>query len=161
MAARSEAKLEFACTASKAASKKYPKWKALIPLLRVAVHEVMRQELLKIRTLKLGIVLMNDEELLEMNRQVLKHDFYTDILTFEIEREQTALEAELYFSLDRARENALQYKVTLRNELARLAIHGMLHLAGYDDKNPAGKKRMRERERFFLEYLHSEQSIEY
>jgi probable rRNA maturation factor len=111
--------------------------------------------------MKLGIVLMSDEELLEMNLKVMKHDFYTDILTFEIERKKAVLEAELYFSLDRASENALRYKVTLRNELARLAIHGMLHLAGYDDKKSAGKKRMREKERFFLEYLRSEHSIEY
>jgi probable rRNA maturation factor len=153
MAARSEAKLEFSCSATKAAAKKYPKWKSLIPLLEAAAHEVMRQELPEIKSMKLGIVLMSDEELLEMNRKVMKHDFYTDILTFEIERGKSALEAELYFSLDRASENALQYKVTLRNELARLVIHGMLHLAGYDDKKQSGKKRMREKERFFLERI--------
>ncbi len=161
MAARSEATLDFSCTATKAAAKNFPKWKSLLPLLEAAVYEVMRQELPKIRQMKLGIVFMSDQELLAMNRNVMKHDFYTDILTFEIEREKGALEAELYFSLDRASENALQYKVTFRNELARLAIHGMLHLAGYDDKKPAAKKRMRERERFFLEYLQTERSIEY
>ena len=161
MAARSEAAFDFSCTATNAAFKRYPRWKSFTRLLELAAHEVMRKELPKIRQMKLGIVLMSDKELLELNRKILNHDFYTDILTFEIERSNSALEAELYFSLDRASENALQYKVTLRNELARLAIHGMLHLAGYDDKKSPDKKRMRERERFFLDYLHSEHSIEY
>ena len=150
MATRSKAKLEFSCTASKAAAIKYPKWKDYVPLLKTASHEVMLSELPKITTMKLGIVLLGDEELLEMNKSVLGHDFYTDILTFVIERNGKELEAELYFSLDRAQENALQYKVSLRNELARLAIHGMLHLAGYDDKTSAGKKKMRLMEKDFL-----------
>ncbi len=161
MAARSEAKLDFSCSATKAAAKSYLKWKSFVSLLETAANEVRAAELSGITNMKLGIVLMNDEELLEMNREVLKHDFYTDILTFEIERNKHEIEAELYLSLDRARENALQYKVTLRNELARLAIHGMLHLAGYDDKKPATKKKIREKEKFFLEYLQTERSIEY
>ena len=136
--------------ATKAAAKKYPKWKEYVPLLKTTSHEVMLSELPEITAMKLGIVLQSDEELLELNLNVLKHDFYTDILTFEIERNEHEIEAELYFSLDRARENALQYKVTLRNELARLAIHGMLHLAGYDDKKPAAKKKMRGKENQFL-----------
>jgi len=161
MAARSRAELDFFCTATKPAAKKYPKWKSFLPLLEIAAYEVTVQELPKIRYVKLGIVFMSDKELLKLNREVLSHDYYTDILTFGIEESKTSVEAEMYFSLDRAKENALQYNVSLRNELARLAIHGMLHLAGYDDKKPAGKKRMRERERFFLEYLQSEHSIDY
>jgi len=161
MAAMSKAKLEFFCSATKAAVKKYPKWKGYVSLLKMASHEVMRTELPEITTMKLGIVLQIDKELLALNQNVLKHDFYTDILTFEIERNASNLEAELYFSLDRARENALHYKVSLRNELARLAIHGMLHLAGYDDKSPLAKKKMREKEQFYLLHLQNEQSIEY
>ena len=151
MAARSKAKLEFSCTASKSAAKKYSQWKEYAPLLKIASNEVMVAELPEIIKMKLGIVLLSDEELLEMNRNVLGHDFYTDILTFEIERKGNALEAELYFSLDRAQENALRYKVSLRNELARLAIHGMLHLAGYDDKTSAAKGKMRKMEKDFLD----------
>jgi len=161
MAAKPQATLDLSVSATNAASKKYPKWKSYASLFEVAGHEVLRKELPKIRQMKLGIVFMSDKELLEMNRKVLRHDFYTDILTFEIEREKATLEAELYFSLDRASENALQYQATLRNELARLVIHGMLHLAGYDDKDAVGKKRMREKERFFLQHLQSEHSIEY
>ncbi len=151
MAVRSKAKLEFSCTASKAAEQKYPKWKEYVSLLKAAADEVLLSELPEITSMKLGIVLLSDEELLEMNKSVLKHDYYTDILTFEIERNDNHLEAELYFSLDRAQENALRYKVSLRNELAHLAIHGMLHLAGYDDKTSEGKAQMRKKEREFLE----------
>ncbi|MEP7236124.1 MAG: rRNA maturation RNase YbeY [Ignavibacteriota bacterium] len=154
-------KFDFSCSITDAASKKYPRWKSFTPLFELAAHEVLIAELPKIKEMKLGIVLMTDAELLKMNREVLKHDYYTDILTFEIERDEVKVEAELYCSLDRASENARLNNVTLRNELARLAIHGMLHLAGYDDKKPAAVKKMREKENFFLEYLHSEKSIEY
>ena len=161
MAARSSAKLDFSCTASEAVKNTYPKWNEFIPLLQTAVKEVVIAELQDIAEMKLTIVILTDDELLEMNLRVLKHDFYTDILTFEIERSTNALEAELYFSFDRVEENALRFKVSLRNELARLAIHGILHLAGYDDKEPEAKKLMRKKERFFLEYLQKERSIEY
>lgn len=152
MAHRSKAKLEFCCTASKAAAEKYPTWKKYISLVKIASNEVMIAELPEILNMKLGIVLLRDEELLEMNKTVLKHDYYTDILTFEIDKTGNNLEAELYFSLDRAQENALRYKVSLRNELARLAIHGMLHLAGYDDKSFGEKKKMRKMEQEFLKH---------
>jgi rRNA maturation RNase YbeY len=117
------------------------------------IHLVLKKELPEIGSLKLTIVFNTDEELLALNDQALGHDYYTDILTFEIERNINSLEGEIYISLDRAKENALRYKVTLRNELARLAIHGMLHLAGYDDKTSAGKTEMRKKERFFLELI--------
>jgi rRNA maturation RNase YbeY len=147
--------------ATEALAKKYPAWKEFSSLLRIAAYEVMQAELPGVTEMKLGIVLQSDEELIELNRRALGHDFYTDILTFEIERTGSALEAELYFSLDRARENALRYGVSLRNELARLAIHGILHLAGFGDTEPAAKKQMREKERFFLAYLQNERFIEY
>src|SRR6185436_13007762 len=135
---------------SKAASKKYPEWKSFSPILKKAIAEVLEKELPAVSRLKLTIVFQTDDELLELNKQALGHDYYTDILTFEIERDSNSLEGELYISLDRAKENALRYKETLRNELARLAIHGMLHLAGYDDKTPAGKRTMRKKEKEFL-----------
>lgn len=161
MAAKSSAKFEFSCIATVALAKKYPAWKEFSSLLRMTAYEVLLAEFHEVAEMKLGIVLQTDGELIELNRRALGHDFYTDILTFEIERTESALEAELYFSLDRARENALRYGVSLRNELARLAIHGILHLAGFSDKEPAAKKQMREKERFFLAYLQNERSIEY
>ena len=139
--------------ASKASAKKFPNWKSYTPLLKKAAHAVLKKELPTVKFLKLTIVFQTDEELLDLNKQALGHDFYTDILTFEIERDANSLEVEIYISLDRAQENALRYKTTLRNELARLAIHGMLHLARYEDKTPAGKKEMRKKEKEFLELV--------
>jgi probable rRNA maturation factor len=140
-------------SASPAAAKKYRTWKSHTSLLTKAANCVLEKELPAITSLKLGIVLLSDEELLELNKTSLGHDYYTDILTFEIERESNHLEAEIYISMDRAQENALRYNIGLRNELAHLLIHGMLHLAGYSDKSPAAKKKMQKKEQEFLEII--------
>ncbi|MFI5202445.1 MAG: rRNA maturation RNase YbeY, partial [Candidatus Kapaibacterium sp.] len=71
-------------------------------------------------------------------------------ITFEIERSKVALEAEIYLSVDRARANARRYRQPPELEILHLVIHGVLHLAGYDDKSTKGKKQMRERERWYL-----------
>ncbi|MEI8135071.1 MAG: rRNA maturation RNase YbeY [bacterium] len=151
----SRQRVSFSLSVSNAISKSFPSWKSFRLLLKEASQAVLASEHGSITSLKLGIVLLNDNELLEMNTQVLGHDYYTDILTFEIERNSDTLEAELYISMDRAKENALRYKVSLRNELARLAIHGMLHLAGYDDKSTQAKNKMRKKERAYLDMLQS------
>src|SRR5690242_2395092 len=117
-------------------------WKKLEPLLNESAKCVLRDEMPEVGKLTLNVILNSDEELRELNIRALNHDYYTDIITFEIDRDEHALNAELYISLERARENAHTYKASIRNELARLVIHGMLHLAGYGDKLAADKKRM-------------------
>jgi len=99
---------------------------------------------------ELSVVLLGEAEMLELNNRILGHDWHTDIITVELDRESDRLEAELYLGVMMARENAVRYRATLEDELSRLVIHGLLHLAGYDDHTPVGKKRMRNRERFFL-----------
>lgn len=116
---------------------------------------VAQNELSGIEEFRLSIVLMSDEELLEINRFSLGHDWLTDIVTFEIERDRRSLEAELYISVDRAVENANRYRQVPEVEFLHLVIHGVLHLAGYEDKTPGGTKRMRERERWYLVQFHS------
>ncbi len=96
---------------------------------------------------------MSDEELLEINRASLKHDYLTDVITFEIERNDESLESEIYISVERALENAKRFKRTADLEIIHLVIHGVLHLAGYTDKTPAGRKQMRTRERWYLATL--------
>jgi probable rRNA maturation factor len=105
--------------------------------------------------LNLSVIAMSDAELLSINIASLGHDFLTDVITFEIERStdeesRTSLEAEIYISVERANENALKFKQTFESEIARLVIHGILHIAGYTDKTPNAKKRMRNRERYYL-----------
>ena len=119
-------------------------------LLRRAGRSVQQGELPSLAEFSLSVILVSDDELLALNRSALAHDYYTDILTFEIDRTETMLEAELYLSVDRARDNARRAHVTLRTELRHLVIHGVLHLAGYTDKHRAEKNQMQKRERFYL-----------
>ncbi len=97
---------------------------------------------------EVNVVLVSDEELLEMNRAHLHHDYYTDVITFTLE--QKPLEGEIYISLDRAREQAAEYGVGLYEEIKRLAIHGALHLAGYNDATDADREAMRRLEDRYL-----------
>ena len=152
--------LNFHLFATSAAKKLEPTWKKLEPLLERAAEVVYHEELAEFHKLNLNVILQSDEELRELNIKALAHDYYTDILTFEIEKEGHTLTAELYVSLERARENALSFGVSERNELAHLVIHGMLHLAGYSDKQAQAKKRMQRKERYFLEQLSKQYSIE-
>lgn len=94
---------------------------------------------------------VDDEALLEINRQSLNHDYYTDIITFPYEYEP--ISGELFISIDRIRDHAAQYKVTPQQELLRVMVHGLLHLCGYDDKVPNHKKRMTAKEDFYLARL--------
>jgi probable rRNA maturation factor len=93
----------------------------------------------------LSFVLCSDERLREMNRDHLEHDYYTDILTFDLS-EGDELEGEIYISLDRVRENATTFKTTADIELLRVMAHGLLHLLGYNDHSPAEKAMMRKKE---------------
>ena len=127
----------------------HPSIRVPYELIRRAVETALRGE--KIKTAQVGLVLMDDEELLAMNRRFLEHDWYTDVITFPIESEP--LEGEIYISLDRAREQAAEVGVTLRAEVCRLAIHGALHLAGYDDATDAERAAMSRLEDRYLDRL--------
>ena len=107
--------------------------------IAAGVERALRGE--KIRSAQVNVILVDDEELLRMNREHLRHDYYTDVITFTIE--EKPLEGEIYISLDRAREQAGEYRVGVYEEVTRLAIHGALHLAGYDDATEGERERMR------------------
>jgi rRNA maturation RNase YbeY len=95
-------------------------------------------------------VFFSDKKILEINRQFLNHDYYTDIITFDLS-ESNKITAEIYISLDRVRDNAKTQGTTLTNELHRVIFHGALHLCGYGDKTKAEIKKMREKEEQYLE----------
>jgi probable rRNA maturation factor len=101
-------------------------------------------------SLDLSVIAMSDEELLEINRTSLKHDYLTDVITFEIEQTDDSLESEIYISVERALENARRFKRTVELEIIHLVIHAVLHLAGYTDKTASGRKQMRNKERWYL-----------
>lgn len=95
-------------------------------------------------TLKsLQYVFLNDEELLQMNRDHLQHDYYTDIITFDLSQEKRVVQGEIYISIDRVLDNASSYKAKPMEEMLRVMFHGMLHLLGHKDKSTAEQKLMR------------------
>lgn len=96
-------------------------------------------------------VFLNDEALLEINKEFLNHDYYTDIITFDLSSEETFLESDIYISLDRVKENAKSLNVTFEDELHRVLFHGILHLFGWDDGNEEDEIKMREQENLWIE----------
>lgn len=95
-------------------------------------------------------VLCSDEYLLEMNKQYLDHDYYTDILTFDNSESDTEIEGDIFISLERVRENAANESVSSDEELRRVLAHGILHLCGYDDHTAGEKEEMRKKEDYYL-----------
>lgn len=94
----------------------------------------------------LTYIFCSDDYLLEINRLHLKHDYYTDIITFDLSFDNAATTGEIYISVDRVKENAVSLGVTFKEELHRVMFHGALHLCGYKDKEPGDAKSMRHAE---------------
>ena len=103
-----------------------------------AVGKAFKSE--KVKKADILIVLCDDIYIRELNKKYLKHDFPTDVLAFTLGED--TIEGEIYVSYERAKEQAEEYKVSLTNELLRLAVHGALHLVGYDDKTKKQKELM-------------------
>lgn len=95
-------------------------------------------------------IFCSDDYLLEINRQHLQHDYYTDIITFGLSEPGQPINAEIYVSLDRVRDNAHHFQVALKEELHRVIFHGALHLCGYKDKKPKDQECMRKMEDKYL-----------
>ena len=100
----------------------------------------------------LSFILTDNSTLRKINVQFLKHDYNTDVITFDY-NEGNSVNGEVYISLDTVKENSLNYNVSLRLELNRVIIHGVLHLAGYYDKTARQKKVMRNMEDYWLGLL--------
>jgi probable rRNA maturation factor len=98
---------------------------------------------------------MSDEELLKFNIEHLDHDTYTDIITYDL-RPEGLEEANLCISHERVIANATTFKVSNTDELCRVCVHGLLHLAGHDDKDEASKAEMRNQEELALNRFHVE-----
>jgi rRNA maturation RNase YbeY len=98
---------------------------------------------------EISIVFCSDDYLLKVNNEFLKHDFYTDIITFDY-CEDDVVSGDLMISIDRVRENAETQKGLFIDELHRVIIHGVLHLLGYHDKAKNEIKVMREKEDYYL-----------
>ncbi len=99
----------------------------------------------------LQYIFCSDDYLLDINRQYLNHDYYTDIITFDLSEKGHPINAEIYISVDRVRDNAREYGSSIKKELHRVIFHGALHLCGYKDKTPAQEKEMRQMEEKYLD----------
>ena len=108
----------------------------------------------------LGYVFCSDEYLLQMNKEYLNHDYFTDVITFPLVDAGNVVVAECYVSVDRIKENAIENGVTFVSELLRVMAHGLLHLTGEDDKDPKAETQMRSAEENALQLwlFHVEQS---
>jgi probable rRNA maturation factor len=93
----------------------------------------------------INVVFCSDEYLLEMNREHLNHDYYTDIITFDYS-EVPLVSGDLFISVDRVKDNSKELSLPFEDELCRVCVHGLLHLCGYKDKSELDEKLMRSKE---------------
>ena len=98
---------------------------------------------------EINYIFCSDEYLLEINKSFLQHDYYTDIITFDLS-ENVETVGEVYISIDRVQENCKVHLTGLREELVRVILHGALHLIGYKDKRKSEITIMREKEEYYL-----------
>lgn len=101
---------------------------------------------------EIAYIFCNDDKILEVNREYLNHDYYTDIITFDY-CEKDTISGDIFISIDTVKSNAQDYNVSFDNELHRILIHGILHLCGQDDKNPTDKAEMTRKENDALDML--------
>ncbi len=121
----------------------------------------------------LSFVFCSDDYLLDINRQFLKHDYYTDIITFPLNEFPELIEGEVYISIDRVKENAEKYRkasagkfahplpyasLVFNTELHRVIFHGVLHLLGYKDKSALQQAEMRKMEDRWLRKYEKEEN---
>lgn len=128
-------------------------------------HELisfLEQDLINLKqwdTFNIRIIFLTDDALLKINQEFLKHDYYTDIITFDLSTSPEDLDSDIYISLDRVQENAVTFKTDYQQELLRVIFHGILHLQGFKDETEEEQQIMREEEesliKLFKKYLNA------
>lgn len=116
--------------------------------LKTFIFSIFRSE--KTRLENLHYIFCSDDYLLNINRQFLNHDFYTDIITFNLASKNEPISAEIYISVDRVKDNARSLNLSAHQELLRVMFHGVLHLCGHKDKTRDQIRLMRQKEDFYL-----------
>ena len=105
-----------------------------------------------VKFVNINIIFCSDNYLLEINKEYLQHDYFTDIITFDY-RENELISSDIFISIDRVLENSQLLNVSYNRELQRVIIHGFLHLSGYEDNTPEKRKNMSLREDYYLEKI--------
>ena len=116
--------------------------------LKVFIESLFKKEKTPLATI--NYIFCSDKYLLSINQQFLKHDYYTDIITFGLHDKGTPVVAEVYISTDRVKDNAANHGVTYTNEMLRVLFHGALHLCGYKDKSKVDILTIRAKEDAYL-----------
>jgi rRNA maturation RNase YbeY len=129
---------------NKAPRKHFPVRKILVDCLRETATRFGK------RIGQLDYIFVSDEALLEINQEFLQHNFYTDIITFDLSESPEILEANVYVSTDRVEENAREIGNGILEEYCRVLAHGLLHLCGLNDKTKAQSNLMRKAEDAFI-----------
>ena len=119
--------------------------------LQSGVQAVLQGEAVSTATVSLAVV--DDATIHQLNRRYLEHDQPTDVLSFLLEPGPPCLDGEVIISADTAARQCGRYGWSVHEELLLYAIHGTLHLVGYDDREPTAAEAMREREQFYLQQL--------
>ena len=107
------------------------------------------------RTGDISYIFCSDEKILEINKQYLQHDYYTDIISFDY-TEGTKISGDLFISLDTVKSNSENFGTDYTEELHRIIIHGILHLCGINDKGPGEREIMTQKENEALALLPAE-----
>ena len=97
----------------------------------------------------LSFIFMNDEGLININREFIQHNYFTDVIAFNYSENET-LEGEIYMSIETIKENAHNYKVSFNDEILRVMIHGTLHLCGYSDNTNDERNEMKKLEDYWI-----------
>lgn len=119
---------------------------------KIKIHSLVNHlsKEMKFNIESLEINFISGSEIATLNKSFLKHNSTTDIITFNYSRNKYLLDGEMFISVDDAKKNAKFFKVSYKNELSRLVIHGILHLLGYDDTSKSKKIIMKRQENKLL-----------
>jgi probable rRNA maturation factor len=116
--------------------------------LKKFIERIFMEERKKLESL--NYVFCSDKDLLKINKRYLNHNYYTDIVTFDLSEKAEVVQGESYISIDRVRANAKRLNVPFRNELLRVVFHGALHLCTYNDKTKKDIRIIRKKEDYYL-----------
>ncbi|MFO8235120.1 MAG: rRNA maturation RNase YbeY [Bacteroidales bacterium] len=103
---------------------------------------------------EINIIYVGNDEILELNKKYLNHNYFTDVLAFRY-NEGTTVDGDIFINLDKVYEHSREYSTTFYDECLRVVIHGILHLTGYTDTTAAARNRMHELENHYLSEFYS------